>query len=187
MKKILVGLICSIFMCINVNAEVVVKFTENSKFETGNSVTIDIEQMKDMDSAVYNAWLEGTVEYSWYLNGTIIKGQNKKSLKISEEYLGKEIHVKVKCLDYEYEAGPFEVTGEMTNPPIGVETPDVESSSPQDDIIDNVISTQTEDKNENNKNMWKARVIEYVIIALLIVAAFITGYLIGKTKNKKEE
>ena len=186
-KLLLTGIAVSFIMTMNVMADVEFKFTSNSKFEIGESVTVDIDQMKDMDSAIYNAWLEKDVEYKWYLNGTIINGANEKTLKITEDYLGKEIHVKIVCLDYEFEGGPYEVTGEMKNPPIGVETPDIESSSPQDDIIDNVISTQTEEKNENNKNMWEARVIEYVIIALLIVAAFIIGFLIGKTKNKKEE
>lgn len=185
-KLLLTGIALSFIMTMNVMAEVEFKFTNNSKFEVGESVTIDIDQMKDMDSAVYNAWLEKNIEYKWYLNGTIIKGENNKTLKIKEEYLGKEIHVKIVCLDYEFEGGPYEVTGEMANPPVGVETPD-EVNDDEVSVPETSITTPAEeeiDKTDNNE--WKIRTIEYVIVALMVIVSFVAGFLIGK-KNKKIE
>lgn len=186
-KLLLTGIAVSFIMTMNIMADVEFKFTSNSKFEIGESVTVDIDKMKDMDSAIYNAWLENDVEYKWYLNGTIINGANEKTLKITEDYLGKEIHVKIVCLDYEFEGGPYEVTGEMKNPPVGVETPD---EVQDDEIIEPETSITTPSDEEFEKtddNKCKIRTVEYIIFALVIVIAFIAGYFIGKTKNKIKE
>ena len=70
MKKILIGLIFTFFMITNINAEVEVKL-KNDEFVPGKTIEVDIDQMKDMDSAIYNAWLENDIEYKWYLENKI--------------------------------------------------------------------------------------------------------------------
>ena len=55
MKKILIGLLFTFFMITNVNAEVEVKL-KNDEFGPGKPIEVDIEQMIDLDSAIYNAW-----------------------------------------------------------------------------------------------------------------------------------
>ena len=82
MKKILIGLLFTFFMITNVNAEVEVKL-KNDEFVPGKTIEVDIDQMKDMDSAIYNAWLEKDIEYKWYLDGTIISNQTSNKLTIS--------------------------------------------------------------------------------------------------------
>ena len=51
MKKILIGLLFTFFMITNVKAEVEVKL-KNDEFVPGKTIEVDIDQMKDMDSAI---------------------------------------------------------------------------------------------------------------------------------------
>ena len=72
-------------MITNINAEVEVKL-KNDEFVPGKTIEVDIDQMKDMDSSIYNAWLEKDIEYKWYLDGMIISNQTSNKLTIKEEY-----------------------------------------------------------------------------------------------------
>lgn len=186
-RNVLIGIILLFIMSTNVMANVSIEFTSDSKFEVGKTVTVDIDNMKDMDSTIYNAWLEGKIEYKWYLNGSVIGNQNKKSLNIIEDYLGKEIHVKVICTDTEYEGGPYEVTGEMLNPPVGTEELEEDIQENQQEIENNqIIGTQTDDinieKNESN-------ILIYVGIIIAVLLAFVAGFLVARkgkiTKNEE--
>lgn len=180
MKKILIGLLFTFFMVTNVNAEVEVKL-KNDEFVPGKTIEVDIDQMKDMDSAIYNAWLEKDIEYKWYLDGTIINNQTSNKLTIKEEYQGKEIHVKVICLGEEYEGGPYKIEE------LVVETPDLEEPPIVEEDQNNNVTTTNDEYKDMSKKENKTRIINYVIISLLIVAAFILGYILGSSKNKKEE
>ena len=180
MKKILIGLLFTFFTITNVNAEVEVKL-KNDEFMPGKTIEVDIDQMKDMDSAIYNAWLEKDIEYKWYLDGTIINNQTSNKLTIKEEYQGKEIHVKVICLGEEYEGGPYKIEE------LVVETPDLEEPPIVEEDQNNNVTTNNDEYKDMSKKENKTRIINYVIISSLIVAAFILGYIFGSSKNKKEE
>ena len=183
MKKILIGLLFTFFMITNVNAEVEVKL-KNDEFVPGKTIEVDIDQMKDMDSAIYNAWLEKNIEYKWYLDGTIIINQTSNKLTIKEEYQGKEIHVKVICLGEEFEGGPYKIE-KIIN-----ETPDVENVPilEEDTNSEENIATKSEEVNEDKLPPERdTNIIIYIIGGLLVVVAFILGFVIGNSKNKKEE
>lgn len=183
MKKILIGLLFTFFIITNVNAEVEVKL-KNDEFIPGKTIEVDIDQMKDMDSAIYNAWLEKDIEYKWYLDGTIINNQTSNKLTIKEEYLGKEIHVKVICLGEEFEGGPYKIEE------LVVETPDEENVPivEEDTNSEENIATKSEEVNEDKLPPERdTNIIVYIIGGLLVVVAFILGFVIGNSKNKKEE
>ena len=180
MKKIIIVLLFTFFMVTNVNAAVEVKL-KNDEFVPGKTIEVDIDQMKDMDSAIYNAWLEKDIEYKWYLDGTIINNQTSNKLTIKEEYQGKEIHVKVICLGEEYEGGPYKIEE------LVVETPDLEEPPIVEEDQNNNVTTNNDEYKDMSKKENKTRIINYVIISSLIVAAFILGYIFGSSKNKKEE
>ena len=76
-----------------------VVFTDDSKFISGGKVTVDIMAMTDLDSAIYNAWLEHEVAYQWYLDGAKIPGATAQSYTVKEGDGGKALHVVVTCFD----------------------------------------------------------------------------------------
>jgi len=82
-------------------AEPEVIFTSDSAFIPGGTVTVDIEKMTDLDSAIYNAWLEGEVEYLWCLDGVEASEYNGKSIILPEDSQGVRLSVTVKCFDLE--------------------------------------------------------------------------------------
>ena len=190
MKKILIGLLFTFFMVTNVNAAVEVKL-KNDEFVPGKTIEVDIDTMKDMDSSIYNAWLEKDIEYKWYLDGTIIEGQTKNKLTIKEDYQGKEIHVKVLFFDEEVEGGPYKIEEPILDESVSNEEPPMIDETPvTDENQENIetTGTQTDDKGqdilpkEKNQN-----IVIYVISALLIIASFICGMMFGRKGKENDE
>ena len=74
MKKILSVLIAlllaafCVFPAMAEDSDDPVIFTENSYYCVGYNMTVDIESMTDYDARVWNAFIEGGVQYAWYLD-----------------------------------------------------------------------------------------------------------------------
>lgn len=87
-----------------------VLFTDGSKPQAGQSMTVDIQAMADYDAAIYNAWLENSVTYIWYVDGTAISQLiNKDSASFTDADVGSKYQVMVKCQDLEIYSEEFEI------------------------------------------------------------------------------
>lgn len=114
MKKIAIICLCMMLvaaLALPALAAPQVVFTSDSEFAVGGKVTVDIMAMTDMDSAIYNAWLENDVQYQWYSNSSQISGATGKSLTIKESDRGTKLFVEVICWDMELVSTTYLIDG----------------------------------------------------------------------------
>lgn len=74
-----------------------VLMVSGAKYTPGSTLTVDIQAMTDMDARIYNAWLEGTVQYQWFSGSDPVPGATNVSYTISGS--DKSVHVEVTCGD----------------------------------------------------------------------------------------
>lgn len=74
-----------------------VLMASGAKYTPGSTLTVDIQAMTDMDARIYNAWLEGTVQYQWFSGSDPVPGATNVSYTISGS--DKSVHVEVTCGD----------------------------------------------------------------------------------------
>ena len=101
MKKMIMIVICLVLtaalMLPVLASEPKVVLVSGAKFATGSTVTVDIEAMTDMDARIYEAWLEGTVQYQWYSGNNPVAGATGVSYTIQSG--DKTVKVQVTCGD----------------------------------------------------------------------------------------
>jgi len=107
MKKIifaLISVVSIIIATLSVNAytqeEIPVIFTSDSKAVEGGKLTVDIRAMTDYDATIYNAWLEGDVNYEWHKDDIIVLENTTNTYEFTSEDVGHEFYVLVNCWDY---------------------------------------------------------------------------------------
>lgn len=108
MKKILSVLIAlllaafCVFPAMAEDSDDPVIFTENSYYCVGYNMTVDIESMTDYDARVWNAFIEGGVQYAWYLDYEFYS--SSQSIYVAPELCGRILYVQVTCYDLVFES-----------------------------------------------------------------------------------
>ncbi len=74
-----------------------VVLASGARFTAGSTLTVDIQKMTDMDDRIYNAWLEGTVQYQWYSGSNPIPGAT--GVRYTIQSSDKSVKVQVTCGD----------------------------------------------------------------------------------------
>lgn len=101
MKKMIIVAIClllAVVLTLPVLAsEPKVVLASGARFTSGSTLTVDIQQMTDMDARIHNAYLEGTVKYQWFSGANPIPGATGQSYTIQST--DKSIKVQVTCDD----------------------------------------------------------------------------------------
>lgn len=83
------------FVCESADSDLIVIFTEDSKAQCLNNLTVDIEAMAELDDELMEAYLNDDVAFCWYLDGTVIDGYTDYSIDLTEAYCGHTIYVQV--------------------------------------------------------------------------------------------
>lgn len=83
------------FECFNPVSDLEVLFTEDSKAQCLNNLTVDIEAMAELDDELMEAYLNDDVTFCWYLDGTVIEGYTDYSIDLTEAYCGHTVYVQV--------------------------------------------------------------------------------------------
>ena len=101
MKKWMMITLCLLLtagLMLSVSAsEPKVVLASGAQFTPGSTLTVNIQAMTDMDARIYNAYLEGTVQYQWHSGNDPIPGATKASYTIQSG--DKSVFVVVTCDD----------------------------------------------------------------------------------------
>lgn len=101
MKKLMMITLCLLLtagLMLSVSAsEPKVVLASGAQFTPGSTLTVNIQAMTDMDARIYNAYLEGTVQYQWHSGNDPIPGATKVSYTIQSG--DKSVFVVVTCDD----------------------------------------------------------------------------------------
>lgn len=76
-------------------------FTKDSVPAVGCTLSVDIEEMADMDDVLMEAYLSDEIAYRWYRNGVLISSVTGNSLKLSNQSVSTDIHVTISFGQYQ--------------------------------------------------------------------------------------
>ena len=83
------------FVCTEAKPELTVLFTKDSFAGCGSTLTVDIEAMAELSEELMEAYLEDTVTYQWFMDGTELEGATDVSLELTHEHCTNTITVEV--------------------------------------------------------------------------------------------
>ena len=83
------------FVCTEAKPELTVLFTKDSFAGCGSTLTVDIEAMAELSEELMEAYLEDTVTYQWFMDGTELEGAADVSLELTHEHCTNTITVEV--------------------------------------------------------------------------------------------
>ena len=80
-------------------------FTKDSVPAVGCTLSVDIEEMAEMDDVLMEAYLSDEIAYRWYRNGSFMSSVTGDSLKLSNQSVNTDIHVTISF-------GPYQIRSE---------------------------------------------------------------------------
>lgn len=115
MKKLMTLMFCVLLaaalMLPAMASEPKVVLASGAKFTAGNTLTVDIEKMAEMDSRIEAAWNAGTVKYQWYSGNNPIPGATGVSYLLADT--DKSVKVVVTCGDLVLSSYSYMITKQI--------------------------------------------------------------------------